>query len=543
MRRILAIAAFMVLLTPSMWFAWRNREMPQLGEGHDDAIYDIVSKAVAQGEGYRISSLPAAPFETKYPPMLIWMLATIWRINANFPQNLVLVTMLQWAMIPPFLWLSLVWFRRLGLSGMQRWIGLTLLAVGPYTVLFGAGIFTEVLFSVLLLVSLLACEEARTRQTGWPWAAAGGFLAGFAYLTRTAGIVVIVAIPIVFLVWKKRREAGAFVLAALPAAIAWTVWTKLHQTSASDMMTLYNTNYLRFELLNVNFADLGVVVWKNLGFMLYGMGALAFPLELDSFGWQVLRMTVAAGIIRGVSRHWRNPVVQPYIVIALLTVAELLVWHYPPNLRLMYPLIPLVTAGLIWEAENFGRLIRTARAHRQLSQRAAALVISGLAAVAVVVAGWMQGYMLFRTLPDMVSENERLLAERKAVYGWINQHVDPNAAILAYNPTLYLYTARQTASQTLLPIYWYRDDAAGAIAAFRDLPAYATANRLAYLYIRDSEYGKTLDSKAAEEARRAVETNPALKIVYRSADGTVFQALTTVPGAPAPATAAIHSGR
>jgi len=525
MRRILAIAAFIVLLTPSLWFAWRNRDMPQLGEGHDDAIYHIVSKAVADGDGYRITSLPAAPFETKYPPLLIWMLATIWIIDPRFPENLRLVTALQWAMIPPFLWLSLVWFRRLGLSGVQRWTALTLLAVGPYTVLFGAGIFTEVLFGILLLSALLACEEARTRQAGWPWAAAAGILAGFGFLTRTAGIAVIASIPVVFLLWKKRREAAAFTLAALPAAASWTLWTRLHQSSASDIMTLYNTNYLRYELLNVHFADLGIVVWKNLGHMLYGMGALAFPLELGSFAWQLLRMTVAAGIIRGLARHWRNPVLQPYIVIALLTAAELLVWHYPPNLRLMYPMIPLFAAGLIWEAVHFAGLIRQARNHRQRSQRTAAWVISGVSVAAVLAAGWTQGYMLLRTLPDMVRDSELQRAERMAVYDWINQHVDANAAVLAYNPTLYLYTGRRTASQTLLPIYWYRGDAASAIAAFRDLPAYATENRLAYLYIRDSEYGKTLDPEPAAEARRVVEASPGLRVVFKSKDATVFQAV------------------
>ena len=199
MKRLLAIAAFVVLLTPSMWFAWRNRHIAELGEWHDDAIYHIVSKSVAEGHGYRIVSLPDAPFETKYPPLLIWVLAGIWRMNPKFPENLVLVTLFEWAMIPLFLWLSMVWFRRLGLSLVERWTALALLAVGPYTIVFSAGVFTEVLFSFLLLASLLACEEARRNPSGWPWAAAAGFFAGLCYLTRTAGIVAMVAAPLVFL--------------------------------------------------------------------------------------------------------------------------------------------------------------------------------------------------------------------------------------------------------------------------------------------------------------------------------------------------------
>jgi hypothetical protein len=140
----------------------------------------------------------------------------------------------------------------------------------------------------------------------------------------------------------------------------------------------------------------------------------------------------------------------------------------------------------------------------------------------------MQGYMLFRTLPDMVRDNERTLAEQTAVYDWIDRHAEPGAAILASNPSIYLYTGRRTASQTLLPIYWYRGDTAGAIAAFRDLPVYAAENRLAYLYIRDFEYGKTLGPEAAAAARRAVETNPALQMVVRFSDATLFQATSSL---------------
>jgi hypothetical protein len=192
----------------------------------------------------------------------------------------------------------------------------------------------------------------------------------------------------------------------------------------------------------------------------------------------------------------------------------------------MYPLIPLLAAGLTWEIGHFAHLIKTARANPLASQRAAAWVIGGVAVAAVLAAGWMQGFMLFRTLPEMAGENERLLAERAEVYAWINQHVEPSAGILAYNPTLYLYTGRRTASQTLLPIYWYRGDTADTIAAFRDLPAYAAENRLQYLYIRDSEYAKTLGPAEAEEARRALETNPAVRLVFRAKEASVFQTVT-----------------
>jgi len=38
MRRVVALALFIALLIPSAWFAWRNRDMPQFGRAHDDAL-------------------------------------------------------------------------------------------------------------------------------------------------------------------------------------------------------------------------------------------------------------------------------------------------------------------------------------------------------------------------------------------------------------------------------------------------------------------------------------------------------------------------
>ena len=281
------------------------------------------------------------------------------------------------------------------------------------------------------------------------------------------------------------------------------------------MMTMYNTNYLRFELLNVHFADLGVVVWKNLGHMLYGMGGLVFPLELDSFLWQLVRMTLAVG----------DP---PWSFAALAQSGSAAIprdcasdrggiagvaFSSQPEADVSAD--PAVRRGL-----DLGR--RQLRAHGPVGSGAPDAEPTGRCVGDQRRGGrGSSGGRLdarIHALAYSAGYGPRQPASTggtKADYDWINQHVDAKAAILAYNPSLYLYTGRPTASQTLLPIYWYRGDTGDAIAAFRDLPAYATENRLAYLYIRDSEYGKTLEPAEAQEARRAVETNPALRVVLR----------------------------
>ena len=55
--------------------------MPHLGFYHDDTINLVSAKALADGNGYRIPSLPQQPWQTKYPPIFPALLALVWKLN------------------------------------------------------------------------------------------------------------------------------------------------------------------------------------------------------------------------------------------------------------------------------------------------------------------------------------------------------------------------------------------------------------------------------------------------------------------------------
>ena len=517
---------FTLLLVPSAWFAWQNRHMPQFGQAHDDAIYYIASKSLADGQGYRISSLPQTPYETKYPPLLPWLLSIAWLIQPRFPENLAIATAIQWAMIPPFLWLCAVWFSRAGLSEPYRWAAVVFLAIQPYTVTFAAGIFTETLYAGFLLGSLIAVDKARQREagsrSGLQWALLAGALVGAGYLARSAGVVAIVSGPLVFFAWKKRREALAFFLGMVPMVAGWMAWARFHQSPSTDFVSLYNTNYLGFQLANVHWNDLGTVVWTNLAHMLFEMGALLFPAEDASFFMQLLRDTVAVAILWRLFCRRRDPAVQPYLWFAALSIVELLVWHFPPNLRLMYPLVPLFAAGLIWEGQHLAQMIQRCLTHRDRSQRVAAWVIGGVASAVGLFGLWSQVDMTFRVLPEMSRNNESGREERAEAYRWIGQNVDSSLNVMALNPALFLYTGRHTASTGIMPIAWYRHDQERMLAPFHGISAFASENRLSYIYMHDSDYGALIPD-ASDAARAAVESHVGLRRVFRSGHSSIFQ--------------------
>src|ERR1700677_191192 len=84
----LAPAAILILLSlPSLLFVWHNRDVPHFGILQDDGVYMIDAQALAQGSGYRILSLPAQPFDTRYPPLYPLYLSLAWRAIPAFPAN------------------------------------------------------------------------------------------------------------------------------------------------------------------------------------------------------------------------------------------------------------------------------------------------------------------------------------------------------------------------------------------------------------------------------------------------------------------------
>jgi hypothetical protein len=80
------------LLALGVCLAWAYAlilQAPASGMYHDDGIYLVTGRALAEGEGYRIISLPDAPPQTKYPILFPFLLSLVWRIVPSFPNNLV----------------------------------------------------------------------------------------------------------------------------------------------------------------------------------------------------------------------------------------------------------------------------------------------------------------------------------------------------------------------------------------------------------------------------------------------------------------------
>src|SRR6185295_16210435 len=148
-RRRFAPAAILILLClPSLLFVWHNRDVPHFGILQDDCVYLIDAQALAYGAGYRILSLPAQPYDTRYPPLYPLYLSLAWRAVPAYPANLAVAVMLSWLCLPVVLLLAYWWCVGQRFSVSITWLTVGLFALNPYVLFFVSNLGSEMMFMV-----------------------------------------------------------------------------------------------------------------------------------------------------------------------------------------------------------------------------------------------------------------------------------------------------------------------------------------------------------------------------------------------------------
>src|ERR1700682_4640686 len=376
-RRFCAVALVLVSLAPAAWIAFTWRDMPQLGFYHDDGLYWVSARSLAETGEYRIASLPAQPWQTKYPPLFPAWLALAWKLNPSFPANLPLATLFSWLAFPAYLAAVYAFLREHGFSPRERAVLFVLAAVNPMAVLFSASLMPELGFTALLVGALVLAERAESSR--WMMVLAG-VLAGLAYLTRSAALPLMVTVPLCLVLSRRGVRQGAPFLAGMfPAVAGWQIWVATHLSRGTDLVTLYYTDYAGFRRYNVQLADLPLIVWYNLDGLLRSIGHV-LNYDLEPFRSQHLERVVAVAALAGCVRLARASRKLQYPMAAAAFLGLLLIWHYRPDPRLVFPLYPLLAAGLWIELKNVVRALRTAWRKPAFSERVAA--VSGAAVLA-----------------------------------------------------------------------------------------------------------------------------------------------------------------
>jgi len=217
---LVALVMLVALLTVTPW---------PVGAFQDDAIYTILAKALATGEGYRMINLPGAPHATHYPPGYPFVLSLLWRISPSFPENIVLFKFAN------AVWLSLAalgaWafaHTRLGWAAVPSALAALAGTLAIVVLLVTGVVLSEPMFMALLFPALLLAE--RSAESGSVrLAVAAGLACGALALVRTLGAVIIPAAIVVMLYRRHIWSALAIAIAAAFCLVPWQLWLNAWQ--------------------------------------------------------------------------------------------------------------------------------------------------------------------------------------------------------------------------------------------------------------------------------------------------------------------------
>jgi hypothetical protein len=522
LRKLTAIGVILLALGPSAYLAWTLRSMQHLGYYHDDSIYWVTAKSLADGNGYQISSLPGAPYQTKYPPLYSALLAIIWKANPNFPANLPAATLLAWLLFPAYLAMLWMFLRQQGFGWREQCTLVLIAGLNPMAAVLSFSLMPELLFTGLLLASLVLAERAAMRPSSLWIAVLAGVCGALAYLTKSIAAPLLLSAPLCFLLRKQGKNAMLFFAAMLPAVAGWQFWVATHLSRARDLVTLYYTNYLGFQFYNVPWRDLPLVMWHNLdGFLMSAGKLLIFDVP---YGSKHLERVVAVAAIAGSVRWAKRTRLLQYPLAALGMTGLLLAWHYTPDQRFVFPLYPLLLAGLWTELANILRAFRVSWNKPAFADRGAAAAGAALLAGFAMFVAFNTVFGLSRFLPDLFAAYRADLQGRLPAYEWIASHVPRQANLYAYDdPLLYLYTSRKSCSLPIPSKLYYHNDEAGIDRLLDSMPDFAREQRLDYALVTSDEFYRDLHQRGALRLKRAVDSTSVFQPIYRAPGVTVYR--------------------
>lgn len=521
-----AAVLFLFLLFPSFLLTWQNRDMPHFAYMHDDSVYYVTAKSIAQGEGLIIPSLPSRAAETKFPPALPYYQALSWLIEPRFPENLKVAIWLQWIWFPVLLILSMRLWRVWGFEDWQTWSLAAFTAINTFVFFGSASILTELPFVSLTIVSFLVARRAQDEPgNAWKWAALAGLAAAGAFLFRSIGVFLLLGFP-GWMLWRRRFAlAAAYAAPLLATVVAWTLFVKTHLV-AGPPGEIYYTSYLGYHLGGFELQDVPSLLWRNLDGVTLSMGVILLPAQSAFPFLPIVVRSVAILASVGVSRLVRRGVAVDYAIFATVHLVSLIGWHQP-NERMILPVLPLLLAGLAAELTHVGGIIRHSFSHPKRDQRVAAWVMSALVGLFVFWMAQSHYERMFVDLPELMKSERRHTEAERPAFEWARQNLPKDAAVLTgQDPLFYLFTDRR-AVRTLVPLrHWYRDDTTeGVIGIYAHLDEYARKNRLDYVY-----WGTRTplpSDSMMQRATQSVFANPGLEVVARMPEGTMFRVRNT----------------
>jgi hypothetical protein len=233
---------------------------------------------------------------------------------------------------------------------------------------------------------------------------------------------------------------------------------------------------------------------------------------------------VAVAAIAGSVRLIRRTRKLQYPLAALGISALLLIWHYVPDQRFVFPLYPLLLAGLWTELANVWQALCAAWKKPAVADRAVAFAGAGMLGAFALFVAFNSGFGLFYFLPDLFASYRAAFESRRPAYQWIAQSAPPEANVFAYDdPLIYLYTGRKSCNLPIPPKLYYHNDDAGIDKLLHSIPDFARQYQLSYLLLTPSDFYRDLHQPGARHLAEAVEHSTSFQPSFRTPGVAIYR--------------------
>jgi hypothetical protein len=316
-----------------------------IGVFHDDAMYVILARAIATGQGYRWINLPDAPFASHYPPGYPAVLALLWKISPRFPENVALFKAFNAVCLAGCTVLvAQLAKERLGSARWASAVGI-LTAIGVPFLVLSTMVLSEPLFLLLGLAALLLSERLLGDDDPRR-ALLVGVLIGAAMLVRTHGLVLALALILLLFARKKLRSAliviGGVVLIVAP----WQLWAASHADTLPAALAGTYGSYTGWWLdgfRSLGFAMIPATITRTVLESLAMLVTLFSPGRAQPVNVVTLVAIIGAIIAGGVALSRRAPVTALFLAGYFMIV---FVWPFPPS-RFFWGVWPLLILLLL----------------------------------------------------------------------------------------------------------------------------------------------------------------------------------------------------
>lgn len=480
----------------------------------DDGVYLIGAKSLATGAGYRFLHLIGAPPAVHFPPAWPALLAAVWRLSPSFPDNVLVLTLVNPLLLAVGAALACRYgMRRLDLPPPMASLAAVVFAAALPLVVIAGTLLPEPLFLVAMFLAFAMADRAVDRG-GLRHAVEAGVAAGAVALVMNAGLALLPALVIALLVARRRREAAVAAAGAAALLVPWQLWLARH---ADALATPLRGNYGPYldralDLYRERGTAFVVIMARtNLLAVMRSFGNSLFPFGPREIRPLLVTLVLVVAAIAGIRARRRATT-----ALLFLSFQFALILAYPaaPD-RLMWAIWPLLGMLLASGAVECWRI----GAHRDAAPGVRATSAFACAVGVFAIgghAGWSIRGAARRSWDTASSGNADALLP---VADWINANTSPDDVVAVDGePFIYLRTGR-----TVVPVHVLSPDdyVAGTplVRAAADLRALIAVGRPRYAVFSgaagEREAARMLDGRNRTPKLQWIATLPAGGVAYR----------------------------